>query len=203
MEKFRSKQVWIPVVVVVGIPIAALAWWLGSPLLFDKTVEEEFPFAARAVVPKEMSRKDVEMTMATMAKMDSDSMDEPMPKPAEADATGEATALKSGGFEGVDSFHTGEGDATIYKLPDGSHVLRLAAFRVTNGPDLHLILTPNSNPQGRSDVKQQGYIDLGKLKGNIGNQNYPIPEGVDPASFNAAVIYCKPFHVIFSVAMLQ
>ena len=53
------------------------------------------------------------------------------------------------------------------------------------------------------DVKTPGYIDLGKLKGNIGNQNYPIPADLDLSPGGSVVIYCVPFHVIFSVASLQ
>ena len=56
----------------------------------------------------------------------------------------------------------------------------------------------------RSDeVKSPGYLDLGELKGNRGNQNYPIPAGVNISTFNSVVIYCKPFAVVFSVATLH
>ena len=48
-----------------------------------------------------------------------------------------------------------------------------------------------------------GFVDLGKLKGNRGNQNYEIPDGVDVAAQGSVVIYCMPFHVIFSVASLR
>ena len=46
-----GKRTWIIIAVVVGIPVAGVAWWLGSPLLINKTVEEEFPFAYAAEVP--------------------------------------------------------------------------------------------------------------------------------------------------------
>jgi hypothetical protein len=46
-------------------------------------------------------------------------------------------------------------------------------------------------------------IDLGKLKGNLGDQNYEIPLDVNPADYQSVVIYCQPFHVVFSVAQLQ
>ena len=35
-------------VVVWAVPLLALAWWLGSPLLIDEAVDEEFPPAAMA-----------------------------------------------------------------------------------------------------------------------------------------------------------
>ena len=114
-----------------------------------------------------------------------------------------AVKLKSGSFRDADPFHKGRGEATVYRGPDGSLLLRLENFRVTNGPDLHVILSPHADPKRPSDVKQGGYMDLGKLKGNIGNQNYFIPDDVDIAALRSVVIYCKPFHIVFSVAPLQ
>lgn len=111
--------------------------------------------------------------------------------------------VKAGQFRDADAFHKGSGRATIYRAPDGSHLLRLEEFRVTNGPDLHVLLTPHADPKGRGDATAPGYVDLGKLKGNLGNQNYPIPAGVDAAAQGSVVIYCLPFQVVFSVAGLK
>ena len=210
MMWLRSKRVWLGAGIVVLVPVVALAWYLLSPLFFDKTVEEEFPFAFTAEVPKDMTMSEVEDVMKTMAKVDSE-MKEPMSKmmggiakaaePASAQAV-EPVAVNSGQFKDAGR-HKGQGTATVYRLPDDSSVLRLESLKVDNGPDLHVILTTHNDPDGRGDVHQEGYVDLGKLKGNIGNQNYEIPDDVDASTFNAVVIYCKPFHVIFSVAPLQ
>ena len=126
----------------------------------------------------------------------------PEPTPAQ-ESEPSAVALKTGDFQDQDRVHKGKGQATIYLGPDGSHLLRLENLDVTNGPDLHVILTPNQNPKSQGDVKNTGYVDLGKLKGNRGNQNYTIPDDVDVAIQRSVVIYCKPFHVIFSVAQLK
>ena len=141
---------------------------------------------------------DVEDVMATMAKVDAP-MDEEDPM---GDEVAKAAVVKKGEFAGADSFHKGEGTATIYNLVDGSHVLRLEAFKVTNGPDLHVFLARHADPKERADVTGPGFDDLGALKGNIGDQNYNIPAGVNPAQ-GSIVIYCKPFRVIFSVAPLK
>ena len=111
------------------------------------------------------------------------------------------TAVKSGSFRDADSFHKGSGTATIYRSADGKSVLRFEDFRVTNGPDLRVLLAPASNPQGRDDI--EGYIELGKLKGNLGNQNYFLPDGEDGSGYGSVVIYCYPFKVVFSVATLN
>ena len=212
-----------PTLVLIGIA----GYDLGSPLFINITIEEEFPFAHSADVPEGMEMEEVEAVMELMAKMDQEFSEEmgmmasiqATPTPASTIAaptpttvsspgptpTSPATALalKTGSLRDQDSFHKGSGQVTIYELPDGSRILRLENLKVTNGPDLHVILTPHQNPNRQNDVKTSGYVDLGSLKGNIGNQNYPIPDEVDVGIQQSVVIYCKPFHVIFSVASLS
>ena len=77
-----------------------------------------------------------------------------------------------------------------------------SCFKVTNGPDLRVLLVKSPNPQGRGDL-DAGYEELGKLKGNIGNQNHTIPDSIEADGYGSIVIYCKPFHVVFSVASLN
>lgn len=199
------KRIIIAVIVVVGIPGLALAWWLLSPLFISTTVDEEFPLAAGAVVPADMTMAEAEEIMIEAASQ-FNNYDERVPAemampadPMKMDSTVEK--VKSGSFRDADSFHKGSGTATIYRAADGKGVLRLEDFRVTNGPDLRVLLVPASNPMGRDDV--EGYIELGKLKGNMGNQNYFLPDGEDGSGYGSVVIYCRPFHVVFSVATLN
>ena len=186
---------------IVGTPLLGVAlvggWWLGSPIFTSKTVIEEFPFASNAVVPPELTRGKVEETMASMAQFNR-KVSEAMPVSMVTPGT-TAIKVKSGNFQDADQFHKGSGQATIYRSPDGGHLLRLENLNVTNGPDLHVVLSPHS----RGDVKVPGYVDLGKLKGNKGDQNYEIPRDVDVAAQGSVVIYCEPFAVVFSVATLQ
>ena len=188
-------------VAIIGTPalgaLLVAGWYLGSPLFTSETVIEEFPFSFKAEVPEEMTRGSVEETMASLAKL-STRVGEPM-----AVSMTTAAVIKTGKFENADDFHKGSGTASIYRSPDGSHLLRLENLNVTNGPDLHVILTPHASPDRRSEVKSDGYVDLGKLKGNKGDQNYPVPGDVDVAAQRSVVIYCEPFAVVFSVAMLQ
>lgn len=60
-----------------------------------------------------------------------------------------------------------------------------------------------SEPERREDLETTGYLELSKLKGNVGNQNYVVPDSVDAAGQRSVVIYCRPFHMIFSVATLM
>ena len=115
----------------------------------------------------------------------------------------EVRALKQGDFKDADSFHRGSGQAIIYTTPEGGHLLRLENLEVTNGPALHVVLSPHEDPTRSNEVLLEGYADLGDLKGNRGNQNYTIPADVDLSVIKSVVIYCKPFAVVFSVATLQ
>lgn len=193
----RRRALWIIIAVLVLVPAGVLAWWLASPLFISKTVREDFPFAANAVVPKTMTRDEVEKVMTGMAKVDQE-MTEDMSGAMEA-----AETIKRGLLRDGDSFHKGSGQAVVYRLSDGSHLLRLENLKVTNGPALHVLLAAHPDPKSNAEVQSQGYVDLGKLKGNLGNQNYEIPRNVDVSAQRSVVIYCKPFQVVFSVAPLQ
>lgn len=174
---------------VLAVPVLALAWWLGSPLFLDSEVSESFPMAGSAVIPEGMTAAEVEAEMVEAAEEPATEVDENMP-----DAPG-PVALSTGDFVGADDFHQGSGTATIYELEDGSTVLRLEAFEVTNGPDLHVFLAAE-------DGSMDQYVDLGSLKGNIGDQNYEIPAEVDLSQIDQVLIYCVPFSVLFAGAPL-
>ncbi len=182
------------------IIVGAIGWYLGSPLFIDRTVEEALPFEIPNMeeleaMPEADREAMGEKIMATAAAMPDKAMEESMP------SEGEPTAVLQGAFVGADSFHQGSGSATIFELPDGGRVLRLEDFSVTNGPDLHVFLAEGAAPTSQDDLGE--HLDLGELKGNIGNQNYEIPAGVDLSRYGSVVIYCVPFHVVFSTATLS
>lgn len=94
-----------------------------------------------------------------------------------------------------DGFHKAEGIAKVIDLTDGRTFLRLENLKTTNGPDLYLYLSTGK------DVSE--IVDLGRLKGNIGNQNYEIPAGTDLSKFNTVLIWCKAFSTLFGSAQLS
>jgi len=112
----------------------------------------------------------------------------------------ESTVVVEGSFTDADSFHKGSGTVRILEL-EGLTFLRFENFEVTNGPTLHVLLSRNPSPTSSDELGE--YVDLGKLKGNIGNQNYNIPEGTAIEEYGSVVIYCKPFKVIFTTATLN
>ena len=193
------KLLFAGIAVVVAVPLLALAWWLGSPLFIDQSVDEDFPLAAMAVVPDTMSMADAEATMVAAADSER-ATDDVM-----VDAMGTLLApeaLRSGQFRDADSFHTGTGTATIWDLGNDERALRFEQFEVRNGPDLRVLLAVHPDPMGRSDVQDDGFVEIAALKGNIGNQNYDIPPDIDLSMYNSVVIFCWPFQVVFSVAPL-
>ena len=192
----RKRNILIIVGVVILVPVLGVAWWLLSPLFISETVDEAFPMAAGAVIPSDMTMAQAEAEMTAAAAADSPATPEAMP-------AGGPVAIAAGQFRDVDSFHRGQGTATLYRNADGSHLLRFEDFSVTNGPDLRVLLAAAADPQSRQELQDGGYVELAALKGNIGSQNYAIPATVDPAAQGGSVIiYCRPFQVIFSVAPL-
>jgi hypothetical protein len=98
--------------------------------------------------------------------------------------------------------HHTEGTATIYRLADGSRLLRLADLRTSNGPLVKVWLSAADSHASDGDINGSRHVDLGGIKGNIGNANYPIPAGVDVTQFRSAVIWCDRFSVSFGAAPL-
>lgn len=184
------------------IPVAWFAWWLLSPLFSTTEVYEDFPNAARATIPEGMTIEEVEVAMGVAAATDKP-VDDGMPSALmESTAAAQDLVQAAGNFRDADSFHKGSGNAVIYQLSSGERILRLDDFRVTNGPDLRVLLVNTSNPESHGDLANAGYHELGKLKGNVGAQNYEIPDTVPLSDVESVVIYCKPFRVVFSVATL-
>ncbi len=117
-----------------------------------------------------------------------------------APASTQPTALASGKFHSV--AHAGQGAASIYQLDGGKRVVRLTEFKTSNGPNLHLYLVAANDATDDATVKNAGFIDLGPLKGNEGDQNYDVPAGADLAKYKAVTVWCARFNVNFTTAPL-
>jgi Electron transfer DM13 len=105
--------------------------------------------------------------------------------------------LSAGRFESVR--HEAEGRAQAIELARGGRVLTLTNFEVDNGPDLRVYLVAGpATTEGEVD----DFEDLGGLKGNVGNQQYEIPAGVNVDRYSTVVIWCRAFSVLFARAPL-
>lgn len=164
------------IVAAAGLAVVTVGWAVFRPeLLFvNKRVDEAFPGASTAVVSPAVTR-------SPMAAADS--------------------VLRSGTFKSV--AHDTKGMAAIHELDGGKRILRLSDFETSNGPDLRVFLVAANDAADSDTVKNAGYIELGALKGNIGDQNYDVPKSVDLAKYKAVTIWCNRFSVNFGTAALR
>ena len=109
--------------------------------------------------------------------------------------------LAKGEFHNAEK--AGKGTATVYKLADGKRVLRLTDFETDNGPDLHVRLIAADDARDTASVAKADFVELAKLRGNKGNQNYDVPADVDLSKYKVVSIWCNRFSVNFAAAPLK
>ena len=63
-----------------------------------------------------------------------------------------------------------------------------------------MVATDDANDS--ETVANAGFIHLGALKGNIGDQNYELPSDLDLNKYRAVTIWCRRFGVNFGTAPL-
>jgi hypothetical protein len=192
--------------IMTAIIVITFAIYTISPLLINTVINEPLPPSSvssdfqrfmnmteneRIEAAKNMTQKQKEMIM-TVAANDNNTVSENL-----SVATMSTSSNKTliGNFVGAgDGFHNAEGVAKIIQLADGTDILRLENFKATNGPDLYVYLS--------TDKTNAHIVNLGRLKGNIGNQNYLLPAGTDITKYNTTLIWCRAFSVIFGSAEL-
>ncbi len=108
--------------------------------------------------------------------------------------------LLSGQFHSV--AHETKGAATVHDLGGGKRLLRLTEFSTSNGPDVRVYLVAAADAADNETVTKAGFVELGKLKGTEGDQNYEIPADLDLDKYRAVTIWCRRFSVNFATAPL-
>jgi hypothetical protein len=98
-----------------------------------------------------------------------------------------------------DPIHYGKGAVTVRQ---GSVFLG-EDFEVGPGPKFHVYLVLRATIRSSADVKDQMFVDLGRLRAFKGSQRYAIPAGVDPAKYRSVIIWCEQFSVLISPADLE
>ena len=112
-----------------------------------------------------------------------------------------AEILESGTFHS--GSHPTKGTATIYRIENGSRVLRFANFKTSNGPDVHVYMVAVEDAMDSASVRHADFIDLGLIKGNIGDQNYTLGSDLDLAKYRTVSVWCKRFSKNFGAAPLM
>ena len=158
----------------------------SDPQAFVNMTEEQ-----RAQAAKNMTQNEKEMIMNEFSKQNA-TVNESM---NETKMTKDTMTLMGNFVDAGDGFHKAEGIAKVINLADGRTFLRLENLKTTNGPDLYVYLSVGKDA---SDI-----VNLGRLKGNIGNQNYEIPAGTDLSKYDTVLIWCKAFSTLFGSAKLS
>jgi hypothetical protein len=125
----------------------------------------------------------------------------PIPSKDAVESASTPVLVASGEFHAV--AHPGTGDAYVYRLEDGSHALRLENLDIFNGPALYVYAVAADDANDSDTVLEAGFLDLGPLKGNRGNQTYELPSDFDPANYRAISVWCERFSVNFATAPLR
>jgi len=198
MARIRSavaahpKRTAVIVIVLIALIGFVLYWFEPQALLIDKRIDEDLPTTSSEVqTDTDDETSTDESGGADGEKGDGGNANETAPEPQ---------VIARGTLRGIN--HSANGAALLVKLADGSHILRFEDLAAENGPDLRVYLSAapatSDGPAFNDD-----YVELGELKGNVGNQNYLIPGDVNLDKYRSAVIWCKRFEVGFAVAGLE
>ena len=203
--RWRRTAFIVPVVLGgMAVLVVALAAFQPWRLFIDVTVDEALPTVAEASVD-DTADAAPEQSVPDVPTEPVDDAPEPEPEPsASPEPSPERVVTAEGQF--ISHEHSTAGQARIITLADGSRVLRLVGLDTDNGPDLKVWLAAAPVIEGRDGwfvFDDDDYLDLGALKGNKGNQNYPIPDDADISDLTSVTIWCDRFSVSFGAAELQ
>jgi hypothetical protein len=111
------------------------------------------------------------------------------------------TAVRTGSFYRMDQ--TGQGTATFYRLPDGSHTLRLDDdFFVSANVELQVTLSPLEAPRTTPEFMASPWVVAAPLDITAGALNFTLPPGVDPTAYGSVVIWCPLINSAYAAATL-
>jgi hypothetical protein len=219
------KRIKFGIIGTIVIIIGVSAFYLASPLFISTEIDEPLPEGAeipassqssnqfqefvtmseeeRIEAGNQMNEQQKNQIMLEFARINT-TIDESMAQnnqsltEQQTSLIGNETSdlLLTGSFVGVgDGIHDAQGIAKVIPVEGGGNVLRLEDLVVTNGPDLYVYLS--------TDKSASDFVNLGRLKANIGNQNYPIPAGTDMTKYDTVLIWCRSFSVLFGSAELS
>ena len=200
-------------VTIVAVAVVATAAVAGAiafapwRLLIDTEVRDADPFASAAVTGGSTPTTVTSTTTSTVSATTPDPL---VMGPADApstDTTGAspsppttpAAVIRVGTFRSIG--HQTSGTVRVGPTADGRQVVYLEGLATDNGPDVRVFLSPHP-PEGDDSIYGTDELELGPLKGNIGDQTYEVPAGVDLGRYRSVVLWCERFSVGFGVAGL-
>lgn len=193
--EYIVRYKWVIVAVGAVAVIVAFLAFRPDKIFVDDSVDESL---SDAFTTTSVAQDDLPATTTSLASTTTTTSET---SPPETTTTTEAptdpVVVVSGEFAGID--HAAEGTANVYEQ-DGEFVLRFEDNTdIQNGPDLYVWLLADEDYEGGSPDE---YLDLGKIKGNVGGQNYSLPPNYDPDVHKYVLVWCLRFTTPFAGAPL-
>jgi len=195
----------VTLVVIAGAAYVAFGFFGVHTLFIDDEVDEAGPVfdsgvVAADVIPDDPAENEASATVPSASAPPVTVSPASTPPADTAPPTPQVVTLAEGSFIPLGRY-SGAGTALV--LNDGSEqrFLRFEDFSTDNGPDLDVYLV-NSDAMADQGTFDDDFVDLGELKGNIGDQNYEIPPDVDLSVYDTVVVWCVRFSTGFTAADL-
>lgn len=175
-----ARRRWLRLPLAAGYGVAAVATTLlvGLPSVLDRTVDDGDL---------------VGVVAAPDAAAEPTRPGPGSPDPAGATAAPRAVELGRAELAGID--HDAAGTARLIRLADGTLLVRLEGLDVEPGPDYYVHLLAGPDRREPADGSQ-----LARLRGNRGNQNYPVPAGHPVRTPATVLIWCRAFDTPIAAA---
>lgn len=175
MLVLRRRDLLWPLAIGYAIVAVAAAVLVIAPTLIDKKVDEQIVTGAPPAPAEEPAAAEAEVERAPEGNIQ----------------------VAAGRFSSI--AHESTGKAAVVQLPSGARRLTLSDFETDPGPDLRLYVSTGDPANG--DLGE--FRDLGALKGNVGDQQYDLPRGVNLQRYSTVVVWCRAFSVAFTSAPLK
>jgi Electron transfer DM13 len=169
----------------IAVVTVAVGYWTGFR---DREVDEDVPVATAQAEGGERE------AALSGAGQEADG-GEAKPAAAKEKEPSGPVSLADGTFTGADG-HAGSGKAEVVQAPGGERSLVFTEFDVDPGVEVEVYLTPDTETV-------DDRVELGGLKGNVGDQQYEIPADADLARYDSVVLWCTPFTVRIATAELS
>lgn len=170
----RRRWPWVTAAFAAAFAAFVLVWFEPQKLFIDERVDDPAPSIAN------------------------DAPD--ASRPGSGDGRATPAVIADGAFVSLD--HGTSGRVRVLEVGDGDRVVRLEGLDTSNGPDLYLYATANPS-DGDEGAFDDDFVNLGRLKGNLGDQNYDLPPSTDLTRYRTVVIWCDRFDSAFGAADLN
>lgn len=198
MANFLKRYRWLLIGAGVAVVVLAFLAFRPDKLFVDDAVDESLSdafttVATETTAPSTTTTSPTETTLPE----GTDTSTTQAPTTTTTTVPSGPVEVSTGSFYGID--HSAEGTATVYEQ-DGRYVLRFEDDTdIQNGPDLFVWVLPTEDYEGGTPPD---YLDLGKIKGNVGGQNYELPPEFDPDVHRTVMVWCVRFATPFAAAPL-